>query len=148
MLRITAAAPDGTRYVLAEFYDRTACDRACRNLRHGERVERLKAERTAMQEQRRQAREKFDRHARSPDLPAPPGPPEPPPDLTDADIVELTAVQPHELDRCCPLPEPKHPVRGPDPERVEKIAAKLIATTALAFEQNGIAKDVRVEVHE
>jgi hypothetical protein len=46
-----------------------------------------------------------------------------------------------------PLPEPKRQGRE-DPERLEKTAAVLIANTALAYEQNGLAREVRIEVHE
>lgn len=72
--------------------------------------------------------------------------PAPPADLTEGELVELAAWTPSELSGMSPLPEPMRQGQA-DPERDEKTAAKLIANTAMAYEQNGLAREVRIEVH-
>lgn len=157
MIRLTGLV-GGERIVLAEFHDPMGCEHACRYGQHAERkaahVERRKAE----QGEAREAIDRAARHARDPDMPEPEVPAVPD-DLTDAELVALAAWSPAELSAMTPLPEQARGVkrdrRGnvldpgePDPERDEKTAAKLIATTALAYEQNGLAREVRIEVHE
>jgi hypothetical protein len=137
MIRITGVVGE-ERVVLVEFYDAVGCARACRNGRHAERRERLVAARKAAQAERREANRRVTEASAL--MPTPP-------DLTVSELVELTAWRAQELAGVSPLPEPKRQGRE-DPERLEKTAAVLIANTALAYEQNGLAREVRIEVHE
>lgn len=157
MLRITGLV-DGLRVTLAEFHHDLGCEHACRYGQHAERKAHHVGERKAAQAEAHGALERHGRHARDPEMPEPELP-DVPDDLTADELVELTAWAPVELCNMTPLPEATRGVkrdrRGnvldpgiPDPLRDEKTAAKLIANTALAYEQNGLASDVRIEVHE